>query len=76
MSIFATQQNCADQTPMRENLHLKLPPLSNFMQLWHRYLNKSRMLKFWHLPATSTWSFKGILGAPTEHTNKAGGMCH
>ncbi len=43
----------------------------------HRYLKKSRLIKFFYVPATSTWSSKGIFAEATNRTNqtnKAGGM--
>jgi hypothetical protein len=42
----------------------------------HRYLKKSRLLKFCHVRATNAASFKGIFVAATDstnRTNKAGG---
>ncbi len=44
----------------------------------HRYVKKSRLLKFCCVPATSVTSFKGIFVAATDSTNqakKAGSMC-
>jgi hypothetical protein len=46
--------------------------------LTHRYLMKSRLLKFCYVPATSTASSKGIFVVvtnSTNQTNKAGGIC-
>jgi len=40
---------------------------------------KSSMIKFCHVPATSTTYSKGIFSAAinnTNQTNNAGGMCH
>jgi hypothetical protein len=45
----------------------------------HRYLKKSRLLKFCYVLATSTASSKGIFAGAfnsTHQTNMAGGTCH
>jgi hypothetical protein len=45
----------------------------------HRYLKKSRLLKFCYVPATSAASSKGIFAAATNsinQTNKAVSTCH
>ncbi len=45
----------------------------------HRYLKKSRLLKFCFVPATNAWSCKGIFVVvtnSTNQTNKAGSMRH
>jgi len=47
--------------------------------LVHRYLKKSRLLKFCYVPATSAASSKGIFAAATNfthQTNKAGSTCN
>ncbi len=49
------------------------------LRVAHRYLKKSRLFKFSHVPTTSTWSSKGILAAvtnSTNQTNNARGMRH
>ncbi len=53
--------------------------LSMMICLNHRYLNKSRLLKFCYVPATSAAFSKGIFVAATISTNKrnkAGSSCH
>ncbi len=64
-------------------LILAIEPNHSSSTLWfkfsHRYLKKSRLLKFCYLPATSAWSSKGIFAEATNRTNKtnkAGGMYH
>ncbi len=45
----------------------------------HRYLKKSRLLKFCYVPSTSAAFSKGIFAAATNstnQTNKAGWTCH
>ncbi len=64
----------------------KTPETSFYMSvrsinLWqyHRYLKKSRLLKFCYVPATSAASSKGIFVAATissNQTNKVGSGCH
>ncbi len=45
----------------------------------YTYLKKSRLLKFYYVPSTSSASSEGIFAAATNstnQTNKAGSMCH
>jgi len=49
------------------------------MYMNHRYLTKSGLLKFFHVPTISAASSKGIFASATNRTNqtnKAGSTCH
>jgi hypothetical protein len=53
------------------------PPI--YLIIDHRYLKKSRLLKFCYVPAASAAFSKAILATATNSTNqknKAGDMCH
>ncbi len=54
-------------------------PIILIIGLGHRYLKKSKLVKFCYELATTATSSKGIFATATNRTNqtnKAGSMCH